>query len=385
MDPIDKQQKYQENHSSSTSSRQHQQTPECFIKLRKENNNNNNNQSNKHHPFVARKSVVKMFHSLKLKLTTLIFVACIIGPQFVPSIYCRDTDNENNNNNNNNGLSAATIQEDTVASAAKSDKSIPSNHRMEPEDNASGTINKGRQSRQYDSLGPMSTSGTGNYASIAAGAGDSGAYLGASSGTGSPAALTSYAASGDIGSYSVPSTGSYHHTDLSAMQFARAGGYPSQMHPSAYGPPLPPAGLQSAAGMYGPMLGSASGFGGGGGLFSGVGGGPLMAKGFDLAEVVCSAIAVAVGAVIVGAPFILLYLFIANQVQGGSGGGLGGAGGGPSISLTGPTSSTNVSGRRKRQTSFPEVLLKQLSPLINSEQVTHSLKMLMSSMAKYQL
>lgn len=141
-----------------------------------------------------------------------------------------------------------------------------------------------------------------------------------------------------------------------------AAGYPA--HPQPLPPPPPSFGLAS---MFPGSL--SSGF-------------PLMAKGVDLAEIVCTAIAVAIGAVIVGAPFLLLYLFFMNHMQGSGPNAL--APGGGSISLTGPTSSTTVTGRKKRHTNLSDALFKQLSPLINTEQLAQAFKILMGSLAKYQ-
>lgn len=252
---------------------------------------------------------------------------------------------------------------------------------MEP---AAGDQSKStaRHGRQYD--GPLSTSPTGNYAAIA---GDAGAYVGGGgggstaglspAGYGSAAAssggVSSYASDHTLGMYSPAGVGGAYHDQLSLT--GRGAGY-GHMHG-----PYPQGASFGAAGGGNPL---AAMFPSGAGLFSSSSGGfPLMAKGFDVSEIVCTAIAVAIGAVIVGAPFILLYLFVMNQMQGGGAGTAMGPGGG-SISLTGPSSSTNVSGRKKRQTSLPEALFKQLSPLVNSEQVAQTFKLLMNSISKYQ-
>lgn len=252
---------------------------------------------------------------------------------------------------------------------------LPANHRMEAEGEAdpSETVARpaasSRAGRQYD--GPLSA-GTGSYAALSS---DAGAYVG------SPASAAAYSAAGpggspasygaELGGYG-PQTGgaSYHMDPLSVAR-----NYPmGPIHPSAY---PPPPGHPLAGGPLASMFNSGGLLSASGSMF------PLMAKGFDVSEIICTAIAVAIGAVIVGAPFILLYLFLMNQMNGGSGpGGMGPSGG--AISLTGPTSSTTVSGRKKRQTSFPEALFRQLSPLVNNEQLASSFKMLMNSLAKYQ-
>lgn len=255
---------------------------------------------------------------------------------------------------------------------------IPANHRMTMTDeNDPATENKqptnkvtgSRQSRQYD--GPISTSSTGSYASISS---DGGAFVGQVPISGSSyGSGTGYGTgSSSAGNYASDLSGAYHGDPL-----YMARGYPSppisHMHPPP-SPGYPGVGMGVGGGgplstMFPPGLLSSSMF-------------PLITKGFDVSEIVCTAIAVAIGAVIVGAPFILIYLFIMNQM--GANGGATMPGGG-SISLTGPNASTTVSGRKKRHTSLPEALFKQLSPLVNSEQVAQTFKHLMSSIAKYQM
>lgn len=266
-----------------------------------------------------------------------------------------------------NQLDAAQVEDAKInQDTATSSKSVPANHRSDTDAQAEiRESSKGRQSRQYD--GSLGVSGTGSYASIS---GD-GAYVAqmpvsaASYGPGSNAAASSYAS--DLGG-PYHSSGGYHSDPISMGR-----GYP--MGPAPMGHPSP--------GSFSPSMGPLSS------MFSPSSGGllsssmfPLMAKGFDVSEIVCTAIAVAIGAVIVGAPFILIYLFIMNQMNGG-GSQMGPSGG--AISLTGQSSNTNVSGRKKRHTSLPEALFKQLSPLVNSEQVANTFKTLINSMAKYQM
>lgn len=262
-------------------------------------------------------------------------------------------------------------------------KSLPANHRMEsPEaavDTATGearSVPSARAGRQYDA-NSLSASGTGTYAAIS---GDTGASYGLGSplsggaGYAAVGATSGGGGSNYLNDYSLPNGypsnnaggGLYAHEHMSGI----ARGYtqpPPPMGPPHMGGPF--------SSMFAPSLSSS--FSPGGPMF------PLMSKGFDVAEIVCTAVAVAIGAVIIGAPFVLLYLFVMSQVNGGNGGPNIGPSGG-AISLTGPTSSTNVSGRKKRQTSFPEALLRQLSPLMNNEQVANTFKMLMNSIAKYQ-
>lgn len=278
------------------------------------------------------------------------------------------TETESSQEYSQNGIGAA-------GSVSDASKNIPANHKMEEEEDlnssqaTSASRKKGRQSRQYDT--PISTSSSGNYASIS---GDGAAYVAQM-----PVSGTSY-----VGSSSNPSAAASYVNDLAGayqsaayhdpMSMARAG-YPTppmpgpaMHHPAGYSSPFGASPLSS---MFASTMGAGSGS-----MF------PLMSKGFDLSEIVCTAIAVAIGAVIVGAPFILIYLFVMNQMN-GNGPSMGPSGG--AISLTGPTSSTTVSGRKKRHTSLPEALFKQLSPLVNSEQVFDTFKTLMSSVAKYQM
>lgn len=234
----------------------------------------------------------------------------------------------------------------------------------EPKDASSASklsrSTSGRSSRQYDGL--MSDSRVNNgYSSVA-----NDGYLPQPSMSSSGNAAAYGPNSGSPMGYGneLGSQGAYPTIENPMYQYGRSG------FPTAAASAMPPVHAP-------PMFGSHGLFGGG--LF------PMMgAKGFDIAEVVCTAIAVAIGAVIVGAPFILLYLFVMNQMNGNGVGGLGGTGPGGSISLTGPSASTTVNGRKKRHTSFSEALFMQLSPLINNEQVANTFKTLMKSIAKYQ-
>ena len=106
---------------------------------------------------------------------------------------------------------------------------------------------------------------------------------------------------------------------------------------------------------------------------------PLLSSGFGISEIACVAVAVVIGAIVLGGPFILLYLFMMNQMNGG----MGQQGQQGAISLTGPSSSTTVNGRKKRQASLSEALFNQLSPLINNEQLLTTFKGLIRAMAKY--
>lgn len=248
-------------------------------------------------------------------------------------------------------------------SIEESSKSIPANHRSESEDEV-GSKSKlaSRQSRQYDNQ--MSSSSAGSYAALS---GEGSAYV-----SQMPLGGSNYGSGSADLSASYPQAGAMYHDPLAMARGYAAPPMGPQMHHSPGYPQ--PVGLGST-------LFSASGMSAPGGLLSSSMF-PLMSKGFDVSEIVCTAIAVAIGAVIVGAPFILIYLFIMNQMN-GNGPSLGPSGG--AISLTGPNSSTSGNGRKKRHTSLPEALFKQLSPLVNSEQVASTFKALMNSIAKYQM
>lgn len=282
-------------------------------------------------------------------------------------------------------LNPTGAQATSATSSLDASKSMPANHRMDSTDQDQQEssvqpdrtkVSSSRHGRQYDV--PLSTSSTGNYAAVS---GDAGAYVGsslplsgyntaASSGMVNSAAYGSADSMGASSGMSAYPSGGYHD------QMSMARGYPAMHSPAAY-PPMAPFPGPSGSSLSSMFPGSA-------GLFSASSSGfPLMTKGFDIAEIVCTAIAVAIGAVIVGAPFILLYLFVMNQMQGNGPQAMGPGGG--SISLTGPTASTNVGGRKKRHTSFPEALFRQLGPLINNEQVAQTFKALMNSIAKYQV
>lgn len=233
-----------------------------------------------------------------------------------------------------------------------------------------------RQARQYDAAASaMSAAGSSASAGYAALAGDS-------------SGGSTYAASGALPLMSGHSGASGYGSGVSSAY----GPYGSASQMDAYGgisghndwsrgyqqpPPPVPLGY--------PSMPPAAPFGG---MFSSAASNspfPLISKmGFDVSEIVCTAIAVALGAVIIGAPFVLIYLFVMNQMQPGGPAGPGAGVGGGSISLTGPTSSTTVSGRKKRHASLlPETLLKQLGPLVDNEQLQQTLKTLVRAMAKY--
>lgn len=118
--------------------------------------------------------------------------------------------------------------------------------------------------------------------------------------------------------------------------------------------------------------------------------------GFGIAEIICSIVAIAIGAIILGAPFFLIYLALMGNFSGSG-----------TLNLTNPTqgatpaggAATTVNGRRKRLAIFEqlsslgdrqhasgslhEAIISQLSPFIDLQQVTSSFKRLVDSIERY--
>lgn len=121
--------------------------------------------------------------------------------------------------------------------------------------------------------------------------------------------------------------------------------------------------------------------------------------GWGLGEIVCTLIAISIGAIILGAPFFLIYLALMGNFSGSG-----------TLSLTNPTgittaggAATTVSnGRRKRLAIFEQLnslseiskqssdfgkfidsILHQINPLVDARQVTETFKRLTESMEKY--
>lgn len=291
-------------------------------------------------------------------MIALVCVCAIIGTKLAEASEIAEQDNSIKNQPEPNS---------NIDPPVEASKSIPANHRSsDTEESADSTksnkLFSGRRSRQYD--GSLGTSSTGNFASIS---GDGAAYVAQM-----PMGSSNYASSSGGASYAAGDMSSPYHSSAYHDPLSMARGYPAQPYSPIHHQAGYPSPMSPLSSMFSSSLGtnplSSSMF-------------PLMSKGFDVSEIVCTAIAVAIGAVIVGAPFILIYLFVMNQMNGG-GPNMGPSGG--AISLTGPSSSTNTSGRKKRHTSLPEALMKQLGPLVNSEQVASTFKMLMNSIARYQ-
>lgn len=121
--------------------------------------------------------------------------------------------------------------------------------------------------------------------------------------------------------------------------------------------------------------------------------------GWGLGEIVCTLIAISIGAIILGAPFFLIYLALMGNFSGSG-----------TLSLTNPTgaataggATTTVSnGRRKRLAIFEQLnslsemskqssdfgkfvdsILHQINPLVDVRQVTETFKHLTESIEKY--
>lgn len=115
--------------------------------------------------------------------------------------------------------------------------------------------------------------------------------------------------------------------------------------------------------------------------------------GFGISEIICGVIAISIGAIILGAPFFLIYLALMGNFSGSG-----------SLSLTNPNQSTTpapANGRRKRLAVIDELnsiaggqdknqfgalarsMIRQLSPLIDLDQLTSSFRKLVNSIEKY--
>lgn len=127
--------------------------------------------------------------------------------------------------------------------------------------------------------------------------------------------------------------------------------------------------------------------------------------GFGVGEIICGIIAVSIGAVILGAPFFLIYLALMGNFSGSS-----------TLSLTNPppttggpggSGTTTVNGRRKRLAIFEptisslasnfgdseisqvqlsalaDTVISQLSPFVDFQQVTSTIRRLVNSIEKY--
>lgn len=122
------------------------------------------------------------------------------------------------------------------------------------------------------------------------------------------------------------------------------------------------------------------------------------AGGFSIGEILCGIIAIAIGAVILGAPFFLIYLALVGNFSGSG-----------TLSLTNPTggatpaggAAATVNGRRKRLaiyeqlnsptsrglgfdfSSLADTIVNRISPHVDIEQVATTFKKLINSIEKY--
>lgn len=120
--------------------------------------------------------------------------------------------------------------------------------------------------------------------------------------------------------------------------------------------------------------------------------------GFTIGEIICTVVAIAIGAIILGAPFFLIYLALMGNFSGSG-----------TLSLTNPAqgstaaggATTTVNGRRKRLAIFEQMnskddqkhasefvaladsIMSQLSPFVDIQQVAGTFKRLVSSIEKY--
>lgn len=121
-------------------------------------------------------------------------------------------------------------------------------------------------------------------------------------------------------------------------------------------------------------------------------------NGFSISEIICGLIAISIGAIILGAPFFLIYLALMGNFSGSS-----------TLSLTNPTqgttpaggANTTNNGRRKRLAVFEQSpsfnddnktseyivladsIMSQLSPFVDLQQVVRTFKRLTDSIEKY--
>lgn len=182
-------------------------------------------------------------------------------------------------------------------------------------------------------------------------------------------------------------SGNYHQKASSALPL----GYPTNL-----GYERPPA----SSGYYDRSYPSASSYwasSGSGGLMSSASSAlSHWTSGFTITEIICSLVAISIGAIILGAPFFLIYLALMGNFSGSG-----------TLSLTNPSqttpasggTSTTVNGRRKRLAIFEQIndqqqrasefgiladsVVRQLSPFVDLQQVSATFKRLVDSMEKY--
>lgn len=214
----------------------------------------------------------------------------------------------------------------------------------------SNQTRSGKHARLFES--PMSTSSTQTHSNLAALAGEMSAFLNAGGGQ--------LHGSHPIASALPPPPQHLPPLDLDA-RYAPAGSYahfhtanaPILPYLPPVQPPPPPPHYYGSHTLLASKLGT----------------------GFELAEVALTIAAVAMGAVIVGAPLVLVYIFITNLVHQNQAGNMANVGG-SAISLTGPSSQNQQNGRKKRAAT-------SAAAMANSEQLSRTLKHLVNAMATW--
>ena len=196
--------------------------------------------------------------------------------------------------------------------------------------------------------------------------------------------------------YSQPhSTAHHHHKSTGLLSYPTLAGYGDRHGSSSFYERMPMHG--SVASPFWSGFGSLPSSSFGGGLMSSASSAlSHWTNGFTLSEIICGLIAVTIGAIILGAPFFLIYLALMGNFSGSG-----------TLSLTNPLqgtssaggTSTTVSGRRKRLAileplsekqiknpdvmAFAESIASHLSPFVNMQQVSGTLKQLLESMERF--
>lgn len=141
-------------------------------------------------------------------------------------------------------------------------------------------------------------------------------------------------------------------------------------------------------------------------LGSGIGTGGLMTSasnmlshwtsGFSIGEIICGIVAIAIGAIILGAPFFLIYLALMGNFSGsgslsltnpGTGGAAGGAppanGRRKRLAIYEPLGSMKEGRRSAELFAMADNIVNQISPFIDVQQVANTLRRLVASIEKY--
>lgn len=118
--------------------------------------------------------------------------------------------------------------------------------------------------------------------------------------------------------------------------------------------------------------------------------------GFSITEIICGIVAIAIGAIILGAPFFLIYLALmgnfsgsgslslTNPAAGGAAGGAAPANGRRKrLAIYEPLSSLKEGRRSAELFAMADSIVNQISPFIDVQQVANTLKRLVTSIEKY--